>query len=182
MHSSLLEVYVRDDDDICAHWPDGQSLHTTLAFIHLRPWLRGDCSVGCKWALAHTHTHTHTLDIQVCCVHFFAPECHLCADVKHGGREIGRSSLVAGKWGDLFFGSFPVKVPGDQDTENIYLYTSYVLHKRDGEPERERGRVSKHMKMHVCLIKEGGGEVKCRCAGGILVFWWHHTDLWQIEA
>lgn len=66
----------------------------------------------------------------------------LCVDVKQGGREIGRSSLVAGKWGDLFFGSFPVKFPGDQDTENIYLYTSYVLHKIDGEEEREQKRGS----------------------------------------
>lgn len=71
------------------------------------------------------------------CVHHGAT---LCVDVKQGGREIGRSSLVAGKWGDLFFGSFPVKFPGDQDTENIYLYTHYVLHKREGEPERERER------------------------------------------
>lgn len=68
----------------------------------------------------------------------------LCVDVKQGGREIGRSSLVAGKWGDLFFGSFPVKFPGDQDTENIYLYTSYVLHKIDGEPERESRREGAH--------------------------------------
>lgn len=69
------------------------------------------------------------------CAH---PRAILCVDVKQGGREIGRSSLVAGKWGDLFFGSFPVKFPGDQDTENIYLYTHYVLHRRECEPERER--------------------------------------------
>lgn len=52
----------------------------------------------------------------------------LSVDVKQVGKKIGRSSLVAGKWGDLFFGSFPVIYPGDQDTENIYLYTHNVLH------------------------------------------------------
>lgn len=35
------------------------------------------------------------------------------SDVKHRWREIGRSSLVAVKWADLYFGSFPVKFPGD---------------------------------------------------------------------
>lgn len=29
------------------------------------------------------------------------------------GGEISRSSLGAGKWADLYFGSFPVKFPGD---------------------------------------------------------------------
>lgn len=67
--------------------------------------------------------------------------CILCVDVKQVEREIGRSSLVAGKWGDLFFGSFPEKFPGDRDTENIYLYTHYVLHKREGEAERRSGDV-----------------------------------------
>lgn len=103
----------------------------------------------------------------------------LCVDVVQGGREIGRSSLVAGKWGDLFFGSFPVKFPGDQDTENIYLYTSYVLHKKDGEPEREREGAHEVR----CVIKEDRGrEVKCHCAGAASVFRWHLTDFGQIEA
>lgn len=52
----------------------------------------------------------------------------LCVDVKQGGKEIGRSSLLARKWGDLFFGSFPETFPGDQDTEHIYLYTHNALH------------------------------------------------------
>lgn len=99
----------------------------------------GDCGSACVHESLHKHTNRMYRGVVASiCAHQSAI---LCVDVKQGGREIGRSSLVAGKWGDLFFGSFPVKFPGDQDTENIYLYTSYVLHTRDGEPERrERER------------------------------------------
>ncbi len=104
------------------------------------------------------HTQTGLKRFVSICAHQSAI---LCADVKQGGREIGRSSLVAGKWGDLFFGSFPVKFPGDQDTENIYLYTRYVLHKRDGEPERDRKRGSERAREDTCVFgrdkkREGG--------------------------
>lgn len=75
---------------------------------------------------------------RVCCLFTSVPFC--VSDVKQRRREISRSSLGAGKWADLYFGSFPVKFPGDQDTENIYLYTSYVLHKKKKVCERERER------------------------------------------
>lgn len=124
------------------NWLLGQSLHTLLAFIQVNLELPGELLGGIYMQVVmHTWMHTHTKTgctggfVLSICAHQSAI---LCVDVKQGGREIGRSSLVAGKWGDLFFGSFPVKFPGDQDTENIYLYTSYVLHKIDGEPERER--------------------------------------------
>lgn len=59
-----------------------------------------------------------------------------------------------------------MKFPGDQDTENIYLYTSYVLHKK---MVRERERENEDE----CIWereKDRGREVKCHCAGGLSVF------------
>lgn len=155
-----------EDDYICAqltggskvthiisHYPSASTTSWWIVAVDV-------CTNPCE----HTHTNRYRRFVVSTCVHQSAI---LCVDVKQGGREIGRSSLVAGKWGDLFFGSFPVKFPGDQDTENIYLYTRYVLHKRDGEPERERERgregVRKHMKTHVCL-----GEIKREREGGRL--------------
>lgn len=104
--------------------------------------------------VAHTDVYNRFVSI---CVYQSAT---LCVDVRQGGREIGRSSLVAGKWGDLFFGSFPVKFPGDQDTENIYLYAHYVLHKRERTTERrekEKGRACEDICVFVRDKKEREG-------------------------
>lgn len=49
----------------------------------------------------------------MCVVSVFTSLPFCVSDVKQRRREIGRSSLVAGKWADLYFGSFPVKFPGD---------------------------------------------------------------------
>lgn len=119
------------------NWPEGQSLNTLLAFIHLYAQLHEGLRRW-MWVLRHTHKQA----VQEVYVHLCVSQCHLCVDVKQGGKEIGRSSLVAGKWGDLFFGSFPVKFPGDRDTENIYLYPRNVLHtvKERGWTREERER------------------------------------------
>lgn len=73
----------------------------------------------------HTATHTSRRRVLSVCAHH-SPI--LCVDVKQGGREIGRSSLVAGKWGDLFFGSFPVKFLGTKTLKiSIYIQAmSYI--------------------------------------------------------
>lgn len=74
--------------------------------------------------------------------------------VKQGVKGIGRSSFVAGKWGDVFFGSFPVKLPGDRDTENICLNPLYVLHKGEREPES------------MCVFREKDKEEDVSAAAG----------------
>lgn len=69
-----------------------------------------------------------------------------------GGRRFGRSSFVAGKWGDLFFGSFPVKFPGDEDAENICLYTPCVLHRAGGRDNERCHHTGGHQ---LCDDREG---------------------------
>lgn len=152
MYSSRVDALVLGDDYICAQLTRGSKVTHIISLYPSAFTATRGLSGGSICLCLHTQTHgLYRRFVVSISAHQSAI---LCVDVKQGGREIGRSSLVAGKWGDLFFGSFPVKFPGDQDTENIYLYTSYVLHKRDGEPEkggdREEEREREHMKIHVC--------------------------------